>query len=197
MAATKRDEIVIDVAAPKNRNVAFLPTGSVLRSELRSENISGAANIPPYLMKIGGVLPGHRIIVDCAGKKAKIVDRMESDERGVKEIDEKVRTAINDARIRESGGQYKFGSYSKTAEESFTLGDNPPHNLATWLYWIRRGVDTKRFRVVSGVLPEIEEIRKMGVIYLCSQEGVPLKDGARPFNYLYPEEPKAAVAAGA
>ena len=182
-------DLVMDVRAPRNRHVHFTPADGTLRSEVRIEEIHSKF-IPGKLNEVGGSSPGHRIEIDTkanGGKgRARIVDRMHLKEFAEK--DKQVRKAFPD----ESNGNKSFKDYNQNddgllPEGVFELNDEPPTNLATWLFWCLRLVQNGRLHIVEGKLPSMQEIRRMGKVYLGPDNGLPPKEGKRAFNYLYPE----------
>ncbi len=187
-------QIAVDVVTAPKRTVLFPPTKSMLRSELRTDKISGVRNIPSILSQIGGVLPGHRIEVDTKKGEGRIVDLMH--EPGNKELGERLKEAIKAAtegmpRDLRTGGS--FSAFSKEPKRTFRMVEDAPHNLATWLYWLRRLLDTGKIRVEKGEIPEMGEIRKLGIVFLSEDRNIRPREGQKPFNYLYPEESAVAV----
>lgn len=189
--------ISIDVVCPQNRDLAFVPANTVLRSEYRLSEVSGTRNIPAILAHIGGTLPGYRIEVDMKAGVGRLIDLMHDPEN--KHIDDKLHTAINTEQIRDHGFQTDFTDYSKQPVREYPLGepDEAPHNAATWLYWMRRIMDTGRGRAKDGTVPAMETIREMGTIYIAPSRGLEPKPGKTPHNFLYPPEAKPAKVGGA
>ena len=183
------DQVIeLDVVVQRNRNLFFTPTQEVLRTEMRLENQSGKTE--GRLQQVGGVIPGMRIVIDRQNCVGKLVDRMHLDENT--ELDKQIRQVINtDTNL----DQREFGDYSQEPIREIRLGDDPPHNLATWLFWARRYLDSGKVRVVKGTVPEMSKIRDMGTIFTGDSYNLQPPEGKLRHNYLYP--PTNLVTAGA
>lgn len=171
-------DLVLDVAiAGKNRNVRFYPMNENLEGEVRQENIY-LKNTPGAISRMGGVIPGQRLYIDTKHQHVKVIDRKSLPEFKAALAEAKKLAATDDMRIRHA----QFNSVKPD------IDIKPPKNeWPTWLYHIRVKVDAGRFRVVKGEVPSMESIRKMGVIQLFDNNGIPSKDPKRPFWELHPE----------
>lgn len=195
MAVSTRIEV--DIVSKQNREVLFPPLNAKFRSEIRTDHVTGVRRIPSVLTQIGGVLPGIRVVVDTKKREAEVIDLMHDPENA--ELTERLKAAMKAAtqdmpRDIATGGT--FTHFSKDPRRTFKLDGDLPYNLATWLYWLRRLLDTGKVRVHKGELPTMEEIRQMGDIFLSQNYNITPKEGKRPFNILYQDD-QPKVAAGA
>ncbi len=168
-------KIVLDVRCKFNRNPYFVPLQGSLRTEIRHEEIR-LKNIPGLLNLCGGSIPGHRIVIDTKKGVGRIIDRMHFPEN--KEKDKLVRSAL---RNDEDTIGKEFGPLYNTDgclfEEDHKLGDSPPGNLATWLFWCRRMYDDGKLKLVEGDLPTLDEIHKIGDVFCGPDFGLTPKPG--------------------
>ena len=175
-------EIVLDVDAPKAREVWFPPAGGrMLRSELEHSDLTGKS-INGALNSIGGWIPGMRIYFSPKRLQCKIIDRMSLKEH--KDIDQR----ILELSRTDDMGRYTFGKYIEDVDYSFRDKDLP-----TWMFWIKRLVDTKKFKVVRGakLLPEkLSDVLPEGYQLRVSEDyGLkPHNKGDQPFNIITRED---------
>lgn len=154
--------IVVDVTHPRNRNPFFRPLRRILQSEVRAANYVN--EVPGELMKIGGTLPGERMTVDFKAMSWKIILKLATKE--YRELAEQVR---------------KIRATDEKMPENVTFGEEETgrftsDQVASWLYNLRALVDQKFLTLVSGTLPEVEEIMRMGKIQVSTpSNGIPDK----------------------
>lgn len=172
-------EIWLDVAAPRNRNVLFVPAQMTLRGEARASEVMG--DTPAALNAVGGVIPGQRILVDLRMKQVKIIDRMTLPEHAA--VDKTLRDLARTEKYQQSA----FTHYEKDYDAA--PGDD---EWPRWLYYIRRLLDAQRLRLAKGTFPSMEKIRAMGDILIPIEGYVP-NDKAKPINVL-PKLEQAAAA---
>jgi hypothetical protein len=156
--------IVVDVVHPKNKNPWFRPLRRALIAEFCAANLEG--NVPWEIMACGGTIPGERLTVDFKNLSWKIVNRLALKEN--KEMAEKIRKMrATDERMPEN---VTFGD--EAGETGRFPGD--PDSIATWLFNLRVLLDQKELRVISGTIPERDEILKMGRVQVSApQSGMP------------------------
>lgn len=185
-----QEKVVMDVRAPVNRNVFFLPLERVLVGEIRQSEIR-SDKTPGLLGQIGGTLPGDQFTVDFKAKKYKITHKLHLPE--FKEMANRVRALAGS----EQGGFQRFGAFGQDEEGTFSDDDVP-----TWLFHLRRLVDEKKLHITNGVsLPAMNEIRRLGPIRVGQDGGLVLKQGnnygMKTMGVMEPVEDEQPVAAGA
>lgn len=173
--------IVLDVVAPRNRDVLFYPAGRNLSGEARATEAVGN-NINGALSRLG-TIPGHRILVDMEGRVVKIVHRMTLPEN--KDKDRQLRE------LAERNPKYRhcrFGSYED--DQEFKVA---PSEWPTWLWHIRCLVNHKRLRIEKGanLIPTPDDIyamaSKTGYWPVLGDRGsASYQDPTRPFDKLGP-----------
>ena len=170
------DQIVVDVSAPRNRDVFFPPMQKNLRGERRFERLSSPVN--PNFIAVGGFIPGMRLIVDTKSWKWKLIDRLRLDEH----------KTLRESIVRQGrANERTIGNDLKTEDD--VGGIIAESERATWMWWIRRCVDRNRMILVSGNIPEEDAIRAMGDVNLSGDGGLPHKAGAPSFNELPQTKP--------
>ncbi len=190
MAKTGYD-LVVNVIAPRNRNVSFYPTKTILRgtvrmSEIKSNRPNGA------LLQCGMEIPGQQVQVDMTLRHVKIIDRMTLPE--FKEKDRQLRAVCR----QEDYQRFAFGQYENDYDTQISAEDWP-----TWLWHIRVLVNNGRFQVASGgsALPQLSEILKMCTGRIKVQVGdscdVKASDQDRPFYLLDSRDAEKFATAGA
>jgi hypothetical protein len=191
MAKTAPYDLVLNVIAPRNRNVDFYPTRNVLRgtvrmSEIKSKSPNGA------LLQCGMEIPGMQLQLDMTLRHVKIIDRMTLHE--FKEKDRQIR-----AIARQEGYQrFAFTDYEKDYDTNIS-----PEDWPTWLWHIRVLVNAGRFQIVTGgnTLPSLSNILKMCEGRIKVQTGdscdVKASDQDRPFYLLDARDAEKYETAGA
>lgn len=171
-------DLVLDVVAPRNRNVRFGPAGINLRGEARIAEIS-SLNINGAMAKAGGSIPGQRILVDTRQHHVKIIDRMTLPES--KSIDRALRELCRTEQYMHA----KYGEYLPDYDAGGISDDEWPK----WLYAMRRLVDHGRLKIVKGdnLLPKLSEILKLGPVTFYVGN-VKSRNEEKPFNVLGPAD---------
>lgn len=164
-----------------NQNTWFHPAGMSLDGEVRAEWLH-SDRAPGAILQIGGVIPGHRMLVDTKARVVKIIDRLSLPEHSslVQQL-----KAIGQT---ERYWHARFDSFRKDVDFKPTDEEWPK-----WLYCMRRAVDHGTLRLVRGSLPTIDECRAMGQMVFNSAHITP-KHGVAPFNILQPQKPEPATA---
>lgn len=175
--------VVLDVRCRRNRNPFFWPLQKTLQTELRASEIS-SDKVPGLINQVGGVLPGERMEVDFQNRTCRVYHLLETPEYK----DLKRRAA---ALLRTEQGGFQQGTHFG---EEYTVPFRE-EDVATWLYWIRRLVDSQKLHIVSGHLPSLEEIRAYGDVCLGDDNGLTTAPGKGRFNYLEKSESKHAARA--
>lgn len=179
-------DLALDVCCPFNRRLLFMPAGGILAGEVDVQKFRGG--VPLLITEIGGLLPGYRIELDVEGQKARIIDRLKFDEH--KGLLEKIRRALN----TETGNYQTLGeNWRRDPVECIDEGewdlsvDEAPQNVATWLWHIYKCHKARKLNLVRGVVPERDDIRAMGVVYMGDNYGRPFDPRTGwPRNMLYP-----------
>jgi hypothetical protein len=170
-------DLVLDVVAPRNRDVRFTPAGIVLRGEKRITEIS-SISVNGAIAMAGGVIPGQRLMVDLKMRHVKVIDRMTLPES--RAIDKVLRDLCKTERYQ----QWKYGEYLPDSD----FGGISEKEWPKWLFCIRRLVDHGRLRVVKGgeLLPSLADIAKMGDITFFVGN-VRSRNEDKPFNVIGPQ----------
>lgn len=162
-----------------NQNVWFVPAGMSLAGEMLMQHVH-AKRVPSAIANVGGVIPGHRMLVDTKAKHVKIIDRLSMPENR-RILDELKRLSET-----EDYWHSRFGTLRKDVDFNVPDADWPK-----WIYCIRRAVDHGNMVIVRGenLLPSSDKCREMGEMVFNNANGISLKDSRNPFNVLRP--PKA------
>lgn len=164
-----------------NQNVWFIPAGMSLAGEIRAEWLH-SSRVPGAILQVGGVIPGHRLLVDTKGKTAKVLDRLSLPEHA--RLVEQLRAIGQTERYWHA----RFDALRKDVDLSIA-----DEEFAKWMYCIRRCVDHGTLVVVRGNVPSLEDCRKLGTITFNNANGISLKDTRNPFNVLRPPPQTAAA----
>lgn len=184
-ACTNGQEVVVNGKVERrggNQNVWFIPAGVSLHGEIRAEWLH-SSRVPGAILQVGGVIPGHRLLVDTKGRTAKIIDRLSLPEHA--KLVEQLRVIGQTERYWHA----RFDALRKDVD--FNIADD---EFAKWMYCIRRCVDHGTLQLVRGTVPTLEECRKLGTITFNNANGISLKDTKNPFNVLRPPAQAAVTA---
>lgn len=148
----KEWDTVFDVRAKFNQSPYFVPIKEKLHSEWRSTEMFNAVPIVGSLGKI----PGQQIrLCTTENVRRAVIHHLMND--ATPEFEAKVRAAIS----HEQNGNLKYGIYQPDIKRDL----NDPDEYATWLYWLKRLMDTGSIYQVKGnPLPNYERIRSMGTV---------------------------------
>ena len=166
-------DLVLDVIAPCNREVWFLPLQMTLRSDKRVTEAKGGRSVPAALIQVGGTIPGQQLRVNTKTKVVTLIDKMSLKENA--HIDKVLRRLTMTDDYRQSA----FGDYAE--EKTWTIAEG---EWPTFLYWTRRHIDHGRFVMVKGTdkhVPLIDDILKMGEIRLGTASNAPPKNPDMPY----------------
>ena len=146
--------VTVEVASALNSNLWFRPCERILRGRFAIENVPHGST-PDELAQIfrGNPLPGLYITVDPSRRTAEVRDPM-GDPQRKDQLAEVVRR-IKAARVVMAWNEEP--TFEKTDRRE-NLSDT---DIKTWLYWMRRAVDSGHAEVVHGSLPRLVEIMKL------------------------------------
>jgi hypothetical protein len=135
MSTTAGNTIEVEVDHELGRSLDFFPIGRQLRSRLdfkqmRSEHSAG------LLKKFPDPIPGQIIGINPSLQKGWI------------------REPLHDARYAAMRKQIEKAEFDLAPEITEIANVDVP----TWLFWLRRALDAKCVRVLSGKVPQIAEI---------------------------------------
>lgn len=136
-------EIILEVGDSKNRYVTFAPTKSRLRGWWKKENLIGVS-MNESLSQMPS-LPGVYIVLDCRKRELRVYDPLTRSE--FKEALEQARRVHKECFRTDAG-----------PEKELKLENLDPTGLKTALYHVRRLLDNKQARLLSGQMPELEKI---------------------------------------
>lgn len=175
-------DVWLDVRCQRNRHERFAPAGITLQGEYRSIDDPNASNALTQVT--GGVIPGHRVLVDTKQRHVKIVHRMSLPENKAKL-----------AQIETLRGTDEFLNMPKFKFEDV---DSSPseQEWPTWLWQMHRGVENGTLHIARGKLPTGDEIRRMGDITRVTNGFFGGGDQAKQF-YMLPkivDKPQPATA---
>jgi len=144
-AFPKIPEFTVEVADEANRQwlcpiLNEVLRGRWLRSNCPNQQFTGALRHMPDT-------PGIMIAVNVIRKAVRVWDPL-SDPRNA-EVWAKAKAAFK-AHFNEETSPFKEVSKANLSDS----------DLKTWLYWIRRGVESKSLTVINGTVPDHETIRK-------------------------------------
>lgn len=159
-----QEKLVLDVREPNNRNVLFRPLHRIMETEVQQSR--APRSLGNKLAAIGGVLPGERLTVNFQTLTYSITHKLNLKENA------EMRAKIKALMAADPINPETIGSFGNEQEGSL---DGSADNIATWLFHIRKLVDLKHFELVSGKLPSLEEIHKMGRVQLSVGVGMPEK----------------------
>jgi hypothetical protein len=148
-------EIIIEIAAPLNRQVRFGPTGETLRGHW-SHAVTGGRSVHESISQLHSVapeIPGIYLSLDVHARVAKRYDPLRDTEEG-RQLWAKIDDVLK--RFPEALGQMQPWDAAVYTE----LDDN---QVKTWLYEMRKLVDDGLARVVPGSMPmpDRERIRTL------------------------------------
>lgn len=146
MSADRIGEVVIEIADDRNRSVLWPCTKRLLRGRWLRANLLGITMHRD--IQTMPDIPGMRVSLNCATKTAKTTDPL--NEPRQKELCERLKTVLSEL--------FRIPSGPEKDSEKTNLS---PSEVKTWLYWMRRLVDNAQALVISGALPELEDIAKL------------------------------------
>ena len=145
-STVKLGEVTIEFGDIRNRNKMFPPTreryrGHWLRQYMTSDEMTEAlANMPD--------LPGMRLLFNPSEGRAVAFDPLL-----LPENENILRTA---ERVHK-----EVFHVDATAQKPVEYKDLDETDIKSWLYWMRRMVDNKDARIVTGTLPTLPEIARL------------------------------------
>lgn len=177
-----------------NRNPFFFPVNGSLAGEVRTEGCVGSRH---EMNAIGGVIPGYRLIIDTKNSQVRIEDRLLYAEH--KPIRVAMKRALNTERhnyerLDPDKMRRNFSQENVVPTGKFTITNEPPANLATWLWWTRCAVNQHKLTIISGenLLPSPDDILALGRVQLSDDSGLSPKEGKQPFNFIEQRKPATA-----
>jgi hypothetical protein len=123
--------IEIEVDTPTNGNLFFLPAGRTIRGRFDFARDSEPMALVVAQQYPAGV-PGQRLVLDTDAGEAQLVEALYFDQHKA------VRKALEK--------RWSLGP----ERETFKVGKD---DLATWVYWLNRAVQSGAAKVVNGALP--------------------------------------------
>lgn len=150
------NEIVIEIAAEKNRNFMFGPLSRlILRGRWDFNTVAGrfSHDAMKALSRAATIIPGECLAVDVKNRRCRTFDPLRETASG-RAIWEAIKPTI-----AAYAGHFECGT---SLREPIVYDDCSEDTLKTWLYYMRRAVDSGLARVVSNRdLPTLEEIKAL------------------------------------
>jgi hypothetical protein len=137
-------EIVVEVCDEANNNHLWNPTQTRLRGRWDWAKVPRGETSERGLHKMP-VLPGITITVNPRERRAVIEDPLGHPDNA--------RVLAEASGVHASIWQTGFTFVERVVRENMT-----PDQIATWLYWVRRGVEGGHLRVLSGKMFTLEEL---------------------------------------
>jgi hypothetical protein len=160
MAAWEQNEIVVEIDHPKNSDVLFHPTNTLIRSRLFPFRSNGRPL--PWMQKYNAKgVPGQRIHLDVEACRGRIVDGLGDDKEFLKAFQADCMS-----------GEYRILEHKP--HDTLTFEGLTPVDVSTWMYWMKRlvekeykdAVDRKSMgkiaKLLNGRLPSLDEIIARG-----------------------------------
>lgn len=143
-------QIVVNVENDMCRAVLFRPTEEHLRATITAAKVGRHQKVQPALQAVEEI-PGHQLRVDFDKGQAVLHDRF-----GDREYEPRRRELLRQLsgpnnRIFDEGAKAP-----PAADIRYDLRTSD--DKATWMYWLRRGIDEGDFQLVKGELPQMNEI---------------------------------------
>lgn len=139
-------EVVIECCTPKNQDVMFQPTSETYRGNWSNAKIPGT-EMRPAIRQMPEI-PGIHIAVDKENRTCRTYDPLDKD----KDVWERINGILE-----ENPHQFsKMKPWPEVLHE-----DCDDNQVKTWLWWMRRLVDSGKARVRTGELPTGDEILSM------------------------------------
>jgi hypothetical protein len=142
-----RGEVVVEVGDDKCRCMQWPMTKQTLRGAWVKANLFSVTMHPS--LQACPDLPGMRVGLDARAGRGRVFDPLNLPE--FKETLEKAQAALESGPWRKKYGPEKDVEYPSLR----------PSEVKSWLYWMRRLVDGKSAKVLSGRLPTMEEIEAL------------------------------------
>lgn len=172
-----RNKIVVNIEEPACRMAYFLPAGRELRPTIRPERLKNQT-IDPIINAVGEI-PGETITLDATERKATIYDRWGEKQYKARRDEFKARVKTSERLLDKA----VLGEPREPEEYQLHTDDD----VATWLFWVNRLVESKIGVLVEGTLPKFDEIRKIGNIRKAPQAAAL----SSPSVYIIPKEVEA------
>lgn len=178
-----------------NYDLFFPPVAGNLAGTVRASNVHAKQVEGAQI----GEIPGYQIQIWMGeNPRAAIVDRLKT-----KEFSHLLQKMEDQLKKDESSPyssiskDFKRHNCVQPMEQELTI--QPPHNLATWLFWLSNARLMHQVTVVKGadIIPSREVIRSLGDVYLCDPYAIQTT-GEKQHHLLpkedLPSEPKRATA---
>ncbi len=153
---TVPNEIVIEIATERNNNYLFDPLGHVhIRGRWDFHKAAGrySHEAMKALNKLTTVIPGECLAVDVKNRTCRLFDPLRETAAG-----RKIWASIKPI-IEQYQSHFQCGVGLR---EPTVIRDCSEDTLKTWLYYMRRAVDSGHAKVVGNrVLPPLEEIKAL------------------------------------
>jgi len=149
-------QIIIEMTAPRSRRPVFKPNQSKpLRSRWNASSMLGQGTPAPALVELmasAPEIPGMVIAIDTQKREGRIFDPLAETPDG-KAIWQRMKPVLD-------ANQEVFGS-NMQPQRTVVREGMEPDDMKTWLWEMRKLVDSGAATVVSGQLPEKDQIRKL------------------------------------
>lgn len=136
-------EIVVEVGDNHNRHIAFGPPRLTLRGWWKRENLLGYT-MDQTMAKMPNI-PGQCIVINCRQRVLRITDPLADPDN--RELLQDIRRIYKEA-FKVDGGP----------EKEYREEDVSDTRLKSWLWEVRKMLDNKQGRVLSGEVPSAEKI---------------------------------------
>jgi len=150
------NEIIIEIATPKNQNYMFGPLGHVrIRGRWDFNKVAGRFSHESMkaINKITSIIPGECLAVDIEAKRCRLFDPLRETEKG-QALWAKIAPIID-----EYHSHFQCGSGLR---EPIVRDNCDADTIKTWLYYMRRAVDANYAKVLGNKpLPSLDEIKAM------------------------------------
>lgn len=166
-------DIVVNAGSERfNVNPLFVPAAGALcglrrASSEHSEKVTGHAI---------GEIPGYQIRLWTGGTPyAQVVDLLKEPEN--KAVLERMEQRLKGNKINPTVTSIAKNFKRAGCVEPFEreLNGIAPNNLATWLFWLRNGIEYHNLILVKGDIPPREKILEMGDVWLCDPNELGLR----------------------
>ena len=136
-------EVVLEVGDDKNRCIMFGPSQMRLRGWWKRENLIGIS-MHETLTQMPN-LPGLHIVLDLPNRVLKILDPLSFNENKDLLVQAK---KIHKEMFRTDAGP----------EKEYREEDCSDTKIKSWLFHVRRMLDNKQCRIISGAMPSMDKI---------------------------------------
>jgi len=176
-APPKPFEFVVEFGDQKNSNFMWPLDQRVLRGRWTRNNLPGVTH--EGAPEFGSLpdIPGMRLALSSVKKSAKFFDVLENENE-----DPRIAAVLEKAqRVLNAVFSIKFGP-----EIPIILKDLSENELKSHAYWVRRMFDNRSVLIISGRIPEIDEIVSMpGLIKFEGHDSSPLVIHDKPAPHRY------------